>query len=168
MHRSAISADVFHFLHQFYEMIAHILNTLIFAIAGAELGYTQCTPHAVHLHSCALLTLCAVCGAGAKLGLLMEDGTQHELWANYGWQIIMIYPIVLFARGLAIVVFYPLLRRTGTGCTWQEAVVIWWGGLRGSVGLALALVVSHTAYDRRMWGDGQGHTWCTATPCTFH
>ena len=37
-HRSEISADVFHFLHQFYEMASHILNTVIFAIAGAKLG----------------------------------------------------------------------------------------------------------------------------------
>ena len=35
-HRSEISADVFHFLHQFYEMASHILNTVIFAIAGAK------------------------------------------------------------------------------------------------------------------------------------
>ena len=29
---------------------------------------------------------------------------------------------------------------------------MWWGGLRGSVGLALALIVFHTQYSARSWG----------------
>jgi len=31
---------------------------------------------------------------------------------------------------------------------------MWWGGLRGSVGLALALQIYHTLYSEKMWGDG--------------
>ena len=38
VHKSDISADVFHFLHQFYGMAAHILNTVIFVIAGAKVS----------------------------------------------------------------------------------------------------------------------------------
>jgi NhaP-type Na+/H+ or K+/H+ antiporter len=56
-------------------------------------------------------------------------------------RVVLIYPIVLFSRGLAIFVAFPLLKRMGTGATWQDAVIMWWGGLRGSVGLALALVI---------------------------
>ena len=37
---------------------------------------------------------------------------------------------------------------------------MWWGGLRGSVGLALALVVSHTQYNS-FWGGPM------ADPSTF-
>mmetsp|Transcript_41660 Transcript_41660/g.103526 ORF Transcript_41660/g.103526 Transcript_41660/m.103526 type:complete len:1049 (+) Transcript_41660:99-3245(+) len=124
VHKSDISADVFHFLHQFYGMCAHILNTVIFAIVGA------------------------------KLGFLLIEGSLNMLWAVYSWQILVIYPIVLFARAFAIALFYPLLKRTGTGCTWQEAVIMWWGGLRGSVGLALAVQITHLQYDEKMWGTG--------------
>jgi len=125
-HKSGISPEVFHFLHLFYGMSAHILNTVIFAIAGA------------------------------KLGILLADGSQLELFQDYWWQImIVIYLIILFARGFSIMLFYPLLSRFGTGCTWQEAVVMWWGGLRGSVGLALALAIQHTMYDANMWGCGK-------------
>ena len=123
-HKSDISSSVFEFLHHFYGMAAHILNTVIFAIAGA------------------------------KLGELLVDGNLLELWQDYPWQIPIIYPIILFARGFAIVLFYPALKRLGTGCTWQEAVVMWWGGLRGSIGLALALIIKHTQYDEAMWGHG--------------
>ena len=74
----------------------------------------------------------------------------------YSFRVWMIYPIILFARGFAIALFWPLLRldALGTGCTWKEAVIMWWGGLRGSVGLALGLIVHHTEYDGVMWGQG--------------
>ena len=40
-----------------------------------------------------------------------------------------------------IMTFSPILMRIGYGLTWQSAVVVCWGGLRGAVGLALALQV---------------------------
>ena len=131
-HKSVITPGVLHFLHEFYEMIAFILNTVIFMIAGC------------------------------KLGALMADSSFQDLYSLGSGSlsmIIAIYPIILFARGVAILVFYPLLRRLGTGCTWKEAIVMWWGGLRGSVGLALGLSIHHTIYDSKMWGDGQASQW---------
>jgi len=125
-HKSALSPEVLHYMHQFYEMIAHILNTLIFAIAGT------------------------------KLGALLGTYQLREILVLYWGQILAIYPIVLLTRFVAIALFFPLLSRIGTKCTWQDAVVMWWGGLRGSVGLALALVIDHTTYDANQWGDGPG------------
>ena len=69
------------------------------------------------------------------------------------------YIAVLVARGGAMMLYYPLLKRLGTGCTWKDAIVMWWGGLRGSVGLALGLSIHHTLYDRKMWGDGAAMHW---------
>ena len=42
---------------------------------------------------------------------------------------------------LAVLCYSPLLKRTGYGLTWEEGCVLVWGGLRGAVGLALALIV---------------------------
>ena len=42
-----------------------------------------------------------------------------------------------------IMVLSPLLKRIGYGLSWQNGVVMVWGGLRGAVGLALALIVLH-------------------------
>ena len=36
--KSAVSPGVLHFLHEFYEMVAYFLNTVIFMIAGCKLG----------------------------------------------------------------------------------------------------------------------------------
>ena len=40
--------------------------------------------------------------------------------------------------------FTPLLTHIGYTIDWKNAIVITWGGLRGAVGLALALVVAQT------------------------
>ena len=42
---------------------------------------------------------------------------------------------------------------------------MWWGGLRGSVGLALALAIFHTVYSRRTWGGAQEEEAHGSLPC---
>lgn len=49
----------------------------------------------------------------------------------------------LYCRGLVIGALSPVLQHTGYGFSWQEGTVMCWGGLRGAVGLALALQVAH-------------------------
>ena len=41
-----------------------------------------------------------------------------------------------------MILFSPILSRMGYGLPWKDAVVMIWGGLRGAVGLALALQVA--------------------------
>jgi sodium/hydrogen exchanger 10/11 len=50
---------------------------------------------------------------------------------------------IYFFRGFVIALFSPILKHTGYGLTWREGTVMTWGGLRGAVGLALALQVAH-------------------------
>ena len=45
-------------------------------------------------------------------------------------------------RFVMIFLMLPVLSRLGYGLTWREAIILAWGGLRGAVGLALALFVS--------------------------
>lgn len=39
----------------------------------------------------------------------------------------------------------PILTHIGYQIDWKQATVITWGGLRGAVGLSLALVVAQTS-----------------------
>ena len=41
-----------------------------------------------------------------------------------------------------MLIFSPLLSRIGYGLTWRNSTVMIWGGLRGAVGLTLALIVN--------------------------
>ena len=86
--------------------------------------------------------------AGVKLGFLFVDYAASKR-AAYAWAL---YPGVLVSRGLTILLLFPLLRGLGMGCTWRNCVIMWWGGLRGSVGLALALQVAHSENSHANWG----------------
>ena len=52
---------------------------------------------------------------------------------------ITVYILVVAIRLVVITLLYPILQRTGYGVDWKTALVMLWGGLRGAVGLALAL-----------------------------
>lgn len=48
---------------------------------------------------------------------------------------------------------------------------MWWGGLRGSVGLALSLTLLHASYDASMWGEEKFRkdaTWEDGTTISFY
>lgn len=105
--RTRISPEVAGFLHHFWEMMAHIANTLIFLLVGILVA----------------------------IRVPLDD--------IQAWQALFIlYAGILIIRGFSITVFMPLLKRIGIGINYQKATVLWWGGLRGAVSLALALTVA--------------------------
>jgi NhaP-type Na+/H+ or K+/H+ antiporter len=52
------------------------------------------------------------------------------------------WPLIMGARFLMILLFYPILRYTGYGITMKEIYVLVWGSLRGAFGMTLALIVA--------------------------
>ena len=55
---------------------------------------------------------------------------------------VCIYIGINVIRLFVIFLFYPLMKRCGYGLTIRECILLGWGGLRGALGLTLALVVS--------------------------
>ena len=45
-------------------------------------------------------------------------------------------------RAVVIAVLYPFMKRAGYGLPKKEAIIVWYGALRGAIGLALALIVA--------------------------
>jgi NhaP-type Na+/H+ or K+/H+ antiporter len=99
--RTAISPEVEHFLHRFWEMLSYLANTLIFFLVGLVI---------------------AAQGYGADLKAL--------------GLILVTYVGVMAIRGIIVMLFRPMMARV----SYPEATVMAWGGLRGAVSLALALV----------------------------
>ena len=56
--------------------------------------------------------------------------------------LLLVYVAIHIARLGTVYVFYPMMRRIGYGIAWKDSIVLWWGGLRGAVALALSLIVA--------------------------
>jgi NhaP-type Na+/H+ or K+/H+ antiporter len=69
-----------------------------------------------------------------------------SLWDYFGWMgvgwLLVLYVLMNVIRGLMVLLFYPALKVMGYGLGWRVAIVPSYGGLRGAVGLSLALIIS--------------------------
>lgn len=108
--RTRISPEVFHFLHQFWQMLAYIANTLIFLLVG----------------------------------LVVAIQVESASWRDLGL-VLGAYVGVMVLRFLITFAFLPLMNRMGDRISPAQVTVMSWGGLRGAVSLALALVISQRA-----------------------
>jgi len=101
-----------HALHAFWHYAVYICETLIFMATGLFIGN--------HI-------------------LLAEDSTiLPEDWIK----LVIFYPCMLVTRFIVNLILWPGLAKTGYGLTWKEYIVLSYGGLRGSLGLILALVIA--------------------------
>ncbi len=96
-------------LHEFWEMVEYLANTVIFVLSGAVI---------------------------VERGIL-EGGLQASDWGY----LLLLYVALVIIRGLTVLLLSPVLKISGYGLQWSEMGVLTWGGLRGAVGLVLALLV---------------------------
>jgi len=76
---------------------------------------------------------------GHEFLVLQNDITIRD-WLDLAFLFVAVH----VTRTLVIVLGWPLLTHFGYGLTWKEAVICVHGGLRGAVGLALALQVNQS------------------------
>jgi|AntAceMinimDraft_5_1070358.scaffolds.fasta_scaffold48066_1 NhaP-type Na+/H+ or K+/H+ antiporter len=110
-----------HSMHNVWDWLEWIGNTLIFLLAGTIMGTRHYT----------------------------SESIRAVDWAY----MFLNYLAVNVARFVVIFLFFPLISRMGNGITWREAVFMSWGGLRGAVGLAMAMAVALT--DKFHGADGE-------------
>ena len=111
--RGFFTGETEHSLHHFWEMLTFVANTVLFILTGVIIAKTT--------------------NESTLAGTLRGE--------DLGWSL-LVYFEVLFARAAVIGILFPILTRRGYGLTFADAAVCWWGGLRGAVGLALALAVN--------------------------
>eukprot|EP01062_Namystynia_karyoxenos_P046107 TRINITY_DN34435_c0_g1_i1.p1 TRINITY_DN34435_c0_g1~~TRINITY_DN34435_c0_g1_i1.p1 ORF type:complete len:1368 (+),score=278.27 TRINITY_DN34435_c0_g1_i1:63-4166(+) len=107
-HSHVISPEVEHSLHQFWEIIVYLANTLIFAIAGL---------------------------------IIAEKAFEAVSPRDYGY-LAVLYVGVNIIRGLGLFMLRGWMNKFGMyQLDRSNSILCTWGGLRGAVGLALALIV---------------------------
>jgi len=72
----------------------------------------------------------------------------------------LVYVIIHVVRAINMGMFYPFMKKAGYGLPGKDAIVVWWGALRGAIGLALALVVYSESlrYEFQITEGGSGYS----------
>jgi NhaP-type Na+/H+ or K+/H+ antiporter len=105
-----------HAMHVVWHAFETIGNTLIFLLAGLIIGESIWEGH---------------------------NGSQILGFRDWGYMFIFFGLMTAIRAGMILLAF-PILQRTGYGTTFADAFFMTWGGLRGAIGLALAMIVKQS------------------------
>eukprot|EP00894_Picocystis_sp_ML_P002703 jgi/Pico_ML_1/53220/g3800.t1 len=86
-------------------------------------------------------------------GIIIVEAAQGNIVGRDWGYLFMMYCLVMIVRGVVIACSIPVLNRLGPALDWRKGLVIWWGGLRGALTLAFALILSLTSQETD--GDGE-------------
>jgi hypothetical protein len=72
--------------------------------------------------------------------IIGSDVFYNVNWTDYAY-VVVFYVVLQFIRMLVVFALYPLLSRMGQKCNVSEAAFMTWAGLRGALGMSLALII---------------------------
>eukprot|EP00929_Paragymnodinium_shiwhaense_P112951 TRINITY_DN81211_c0_g1_i1.p1 TRINITY_DN81211_c0_g1~~TRINITY_DN81211_c0_g1_i1.p1 ORF type:complete len:990 (-),score=170.23 TRINITY_DN81211_c0_g1_i1:95-2977(-) len=84
--------------------------------------------------------------------IVAEICTHRSAFINaMDWvYLLLLYLACIAARYAMLLLFYPILKTTGFGIAFEDFIIIGWSGLRGAVGLSLAMFLDRdNAIDNR-------------------
>jgi NhaP-type Na+/H+ or K+/H+ antiporter len=126
-----------HFFH-----ISGVLAVVSFGVMMAGIGRTRISPQVAHF----LHEFWELAAFIANTLIFLIVGVVIALRVSFTASdflvLILVYIAILIVRAGVLALFYPLMKRIGYGLSPKDGVIAWWGGLRGAIGLALALIVA--------------------------
>ena len=143
-----------HFFH-----VSGVLGLVALGIVMAGIGRTRISPEVEHF----MHEFWELVAFVANVIIFIVVGVVIAQNANpTGMDFVilgLVYMAIHLVRAINMGVFYPLMKKAGYGLPSKDAIVVWWGALRGAIGLALALVVysEHLRYDFSLEASGDGY-----------
>ncbi len=143
-----------HFFH-----VSGVLGLVAFGIVMAGVGKTRISPEVEHfMHEFwELVAFVANVIIFIVVGVIIAQKVEPS---GMDYAILgLVYLIIHLVRAVNMGIFYPFMRKAGYGLPPRDAIVVWWGALRGAIGLALALVVysEHLRYKFEIEEGGSGY-----------
>ena len=126
-----------HFLH-----VSGVLGLVALGLVMAGIGRTRVSPEVEHfLHEFwELAAFIANTLIFLIVGVVIAELT---VFTPKDFLVLgIVYIAIHLVRAVVITALYPLMKRSGYGLDPASACVLWYGALRGAIGLALALVVA--------------------------
>lgn len=122
--------------------VSGVLALVTFGIMMAGIGRTRISPQVAHF----LHEFWELAAFIANTLIFLIVGVVIALRVSFTPRdfivLILIYIAILIVRAIVLAIFYPLMKRIGYGLSAKDGIIAWWGGLRGAIGLALALIVA--------------------------
>lgn len=142
------------FVAEYFLHVSGVLGLVSLGLMMAGVGRTRISPEVEHfLHEFwELAAFIANTLIFVIVGVVIANNSRFT--GDDFLKLFIIYIGVHVVRAVVIVVLYPLMRRAGYGLPKKDAIVVWYGALRGAIGLALALIVSaETSIDQEIRDD---------------
>jgi len=79
---------------------------------------------------------------GGVIRDISDERVETVIVGDDWWKTIILYFFLNIARAIMMACLFPFMKRLGDKITFKESVIIVWGGLRGALALALALIVA--------------------------
>jgi len=136
---------LFYFAEFTFLQVSGILSIVVLGLFFSANGKVKIYPeseHALHVvwsfcqYVCETLIF-LLTGILIGVQIISQSTIEQSDWIK----LIVFYVLMNVMRLVMIMTFLPILRRSGYGLNKQELVVLAYGGLRGSVGLTLSLMV---------------------------
>lgn len=124
--------------------VSGVLALVTFGIIMASVGRTKISPEVQHF----LHEFWELAAFLANVLIFLIVGVviaERIVFTGNDFLILAIVFVGIFiVRAIVIAMFYPAMRKIGYGIDKKDSIVMWWGALRGAIGLALALIVAGT------------------------
>ena len=127
-----------HFFH-----VSGVLGLVSLGLVMASIGRTRISPEVEHF----LHEFWELAAFIANTLIFLIVGVVIALRVVFTGKdfliLLIIYAGIHIIRAIVIALFFPVMKRTGYGLSRKDSYVLWWGALRGAIGLALALIVAN-------------------------
>lgn len=139
-----LSAYLVFILAQLYLGISGVIALVAFGLTIAYVGKPRLKPQVnTFMRSFwELLTYIANTLIFIIVGVVIAEKVDFS-WSHCAI-LLLVYIALNIIRYITIMMLYPIMKRSGYGLNKKESIILTWGGLRGALGMTLALMVSYT------------------------
>jgi len=130
--------------------VSGIIAIVVMGLYMTNIGKTRISSgstHAVH-HVWSYIGFIAETVIFIVSGIIMGQKAMadNEIGTDDYLKLCGIYIVLHFIRFFCILLFWPCLRRMGYGMSFKQVILCTYAGLRGAVGLSLALMVQSSPH----------------------